>query len=565
MANTKKWLHLLSSGEELPGSQRKKSRRQPSIDQNNLEEWLKWLRGEVEVYTDRKRKYKEYERMDDKSLEISSALGMYASDATAIDWNMHTNLWIEARDRKIKAEGEALFDALDMPNMIWSIARNLAKYGDDFERPIFARDKNCDPVIGGGTNGIVQIRWANPKYIERIEDEYSKLKGFLDSDPWHHKVVKKMVKTGALDQKFNDARNVSKRRPWDLIHFRLVGKGRNMKYGGAMIEDVRAVWKYLDLITEVIMVTRLSRGPSRKVFYVDIGDRTPDEEAWDIIKFWKQMMNKDHWLNPQTGEFRSIHDPKSPSENLFWPVRGQKSASRIEELPGLTDVREMADVDLLWTRLFSGLKIPPEYFGYRIGGGGLTTPNNARTLTLQDMRYARTIKTLQVAILRGIHRMLDIHFSLLGWSEDSFKGKYNVMLSAVSTDEEFQRSELISSKLSQASQWADLVERLNANKEAVLKHVLTKVLNLTKTEAEEISEPPPPPPQEPQQGIPGQPPMGGYPESSENKELKKLLESVEDPEALRELISELSRGDDDLVRTYDNDPLPIQNPDDEEE
>jgi len=563
------WLRNLRAGEELPGEAPPKKRVPFTSPHKELDDWLKWLRDTVDEPVNRKRKYKEYERMDEKSIEVSAALTMYANDATAIDWNSGTNLWIESRDNELKRIGEELFDALDMPNTLWAITRDLCKYGNNFERLIFPRNNKGIPLIGpGNTYGISQTRWANPKYIDRVENRYAKLMGFFDSDPWHHKVTKDMVKKGELDPIFQDAKVSSKRKPWDIVHFRLLGKDRASKYGTAMIEEVRVIWKYIDLVTEVLMVTRLSRAPSRKVFYVDVGDSTGNEEAWEIIRFWKQMLKKDHWINPHTREFRSLHDPRSPSEDLFWPVRGQKSASRVEEWPGLVDVKEMADVDLLWTRLFAGLKIPPQYFGFSLGGNALSTPNTARTLTLQDLRYARSVGMVQIGILMGLHRMLDIHFSLLGMKKDRFKGAYNVRLAEVSTDEEYQRNEILSSKLSQAAQWADLVDRLEANKGEVLQFVLSKILRLPNKDVKKIATPPPPPPeamQQPGQPQPGQPGMEQQPpqedifNTPETKEFRTLIERIgNDKGALKELVREMSRaGRITRPRIYDDDPLPM--------
>ena len=169
----------------------------------------------------------------------------------------------------------------------------------------------------------------------------------------------------------------------------------------------------------------------------------------------------------------------------------------------------------------------------------------------------------------GLHRMLDIHYSLLGMKKDRFKGAYNVRLAEVSTDEEFQRNELLSGKLSQAAQWADLVDRLEANKGEVLQFVLSKILKLSNNEVKKMSTPPPPPPEAMQQ--PGQPPQEQQPgieqpppqedifNTPETREFKTLIERIgNDKGALKELVREMTRsGGVTRPKIYDDDPLPL--------
>jgi len=567
-----------------------------------LEEWQKWLRDSVSVSYERKKMYKDYIEMDDKSIEVSGALSTYADDATAIDWKKKVNIDIESSDYTIKKELVGLINKLDVYDILWAVGRNLAKYGDNFERLIFARNPDGTPIIGEGTRGIIQIRFADPKYIERVEDRYSRLMGFHDADPWYVKSVKEAVKKKELDKKVAEAKSLSRRAPWDFAHFRMLGSRRNSMYGDSMIENARPIWKILDLLTEVIAITRLSRAPSRRIYYIDVGEGTPNEEAWDTVRFWRQKLKKNTWINPITGEYRSIHDPRSPSEDLFWPLFGQRSTSRVEELPGLVDVKEMADINLMFIRLFSALRIPPAYFGFMFEGGAYgTTPNNARTLTLQDLRYARTIKRLQNSIVRGFHRIFDVHLALLGVDKSRFRGKYKVLLTPVSTDEEMQRAEIMASNLTQASQWGDIVDRFGANKEAMLRHVLKEVLGFSSAETRKFTKAPPPGKEGAPGGLapgdinpyammmqqqagqqPGQTPGEQQPQGAQQPpgeketpedyslELANMVERItENPELAEAVLNTLNRNVDVDESIYmDDDPLPgndTEYPDDEDD
>lgn len=472
-------------------------------------EWQSWLRESVKLSYDRKRQYKDYMEMDRDSVEIEAALDIYADDATNYDWTRKTNVWIESGDSEIKKEGKKLIETLKLKENLWAIARALAKSGDNFERPIFARNPDGTPIIAGKTHGISQIKWADPRHIDRVEDRFSRLRGFRDGDPWYKKATDEMMKKKELSKSFQDEKKRVRRDPWDIIHFRMLGKDRGTMYGSAMIEAARNLWKYLELLNEVIMITRLSRAATRRIYYVDVGEKSSDPASWKTLKFWRDKMKKRVWIDPASGEYRSIHDPRSPSEDLFWPVRGQKSASRVEEFPGIVDVKAIADIEFMWTRLFIALKIPPAYFNFSregMGGGMGSVTTAARTLAMQDIRYARTIKRLQKDLVAGLHRLFDIHFALIGMPVQKFKGKYDVVLTPVSTEEEIQRNEVMSGQLGLASQMGELVDRMGANREEVLKFTLTHILSLSKSDVKKFMKK-----DKSQEQQPGGGGMGGFP------------------------------------------------------
>jgi hypothetical protein len=116
---------------------------------------------------ERRRKYDIYDEMDELEI-ISSVLDAYAEDCTQNDREKQASVWIEAENSEVKKILDALFDRLNVQEMIESIIRDTAKYGDDFAE-LDIEDK------------IVGWDWRDPRDIERIENRQGTLVGFEET------------------------------------------------------------------------------------------------------------------------------------------------------------------------------------------------------------------------------------------------------------------------------------------------------------------------------------------------------------------------------------------------
>ena len=115
-----------------------------------------------EVELNRKRRYEEYERMDEYP-EVGAAFDIYADDSTQKD--IKNKRWIIKSDSDFVVEQvEKLFDKVELDRVYWDIIRNAVKYGDCFIELVID--------INNEKRGVQRIKVLNPKYILRIENEF---------------------------------------------------------------------------------------------------------------------------------------------------------------------------------------------------------------------------------------------------------------------------------------------------------------------------------------------------------------------------------------------------------
>jgi len=112
-------------------------------------------------------RFVDYEEMADHPL-IATALEIYADDATQHDYHVGRPLWLSSPDKTIEEIGEDLFHrTLRIEEEIWSIARTLALYGQNYEELL---------VTDQGVRGL---NYLAPPTVRRIEGTRGELYGFV--------------------------------------------------------------------------------------------------------------------------------------------------------------------------------------------------------------------------------------------------------------------------------------------------------------------------------------------------------------------------------------------------
>ena len=99
-------------------------------------------------------------------------------------------------------------------------------------------------------------------------------------------------------------------------------------------------------------------------------------------------------------------------QDFFIPVRDPSAPNPIETLPGAQNLSEIADIEYIQKKLLTALRIPKAFLGFEevVGDG--------RNLSLQDIRFARTINRIQKSMVAELNKIAIIHLFLLGFEDE---------------------------------------------------------------------------------------------------------------------------------------------------
>ena len=192
---------------------------------------------------------------------------------------------------------------------------------------------------------------------------------------------------------------------------RLLGDDRKLPYGTSMLEKARRIWKQLLLSEDAMLIYRTSRAPERRMFKVFVGNMNDD----DVEAYVNRVANKfkrEQVVDSHTGNVDMRFNQMAVDQDYFIPVRDPAAPDPITTLPGATNLSEIADIEYIQKKLLTALRVPKAFLGFEevVGDG--------KNLSLQDIRFARTINRIQKSMIAELNKIAIVHLFLLGFEDE---------------------------------------------------------------------------------------------------------------------------------------------------
>lgn len=328
------------------------------------------------IEQDRRAKYRDYDTMDNERSEISRALDDHADLMTTTDGDV-TPIEIVAKDKRIQTILDDMIKRTFLNARLWSIAREMVKFGDDFEE-----------VVQDGQGTIVRIKGLPVEQMYRIEDKFGILTGF--------------------EQRDEQMRVIAKWEPWQIIHFRN-DRPRSSKYGRGLLQSGRRVWRQLQLIEDGTVVTRLARAPMRYAYMVPGGDATPSEQMETIAAYKNLYQKKRLTQDPITGKV--THEPTAltPTEDIFITT-SKESPADVKVLQGQGNIGDSSQLEYFRDMFLTKVEIPKGLLGLsrdisQLGANGL---NEA------DRHLCRKVNRRRGQLAAGVRQACDLELAVNG-------------------------------------------------------------------------------------------------------------------------------------------------------
>ena len=387
-----------------------------------------------EVYSghpNRIERYGQYENMDIDS-EVNAALDILAEFCTQLNQENNTPFQVMYHDAPSTTEIDIINKNLiewcnlnDFNKRIFKMFRNTLKYGDQ----VFIRDPETYELLFVDMNDVSKVivnesegKKPEQYVIKNLNPNFENLtatqKTFKDgqvqpSQRGGYSQPSNMYDTntgsgGRFEEKLNEKAVEAQY----IVHLSLTeGLDANWPFGNSILENVFKVFKQKELLEDAIIIYRIQRAPERRVFYVDVGNM-PNHMAMAFVDRVKNEIHQRR-IPSQTGGGNNIMDttynPLSINEDYFFPQTAEGRGSKVETLPGGTNLGEIDDLKFFTNKLFRGLRIPSSYLptgpeespaGYADGRVG--------TAMIQEHRFNEYCKRLQ----RLISEVLDTEFKL---------------------------------------------------------------------------------------------------------------------------------------------------------
>ena len=187
-----------------------------------------------------------------------------------------------------------------------------------------------------------------------------------------------------------------------IIHLSLSeGLDNNYPFGNSLLENIFKVYKQKELLEDAVLIYRIQRAPERRVFHIDVGNM-PSHLAMAFVERVKNEIHQRR-IPSQSGGGQNVIDsaynPLSINEDYFFPTTAEGRGSKVETLPGGTNLGEIDDLKYFTNKLFRGLRIPSSYLPTGADDSQASF-NDGRvgTAYIQELRFNKYCERLQALI-----------------------------------------------------------------------------------------------------------------------------------------------------------------------
>lgn len=382
--------------------------------------------------------FRDYDVMDMDPI-IASALDIYA-DECLVPSEFGKVLTVKSNNENIKKILENLFyDILNIEFNLWSWTRNMCKYGDFFLRMEISPEYGVFLVQPISPYELTRVEGSDPNNINYVKFQHDGLGGGMEYESF------------------------------EIAHFRLISDSNFLPYGKSMIEPARRVWKQLSLMEDAMLIHRIMRAPEKRIISIDVGNIPPSEIDAAMTKVIGQM-KKVPYIDERTGDYNLRFNMNNMLEDIYLPVRGGDSGTKIDTLPGM-EFTGIDDLEYIRNKMMAALKIPKAFLGYEEGISGKAT------LAAEDVRFSRTIGRIQRILISELTKIAVVHLYVQGYQDASLVD-FELELANPSTIFEQEKLEIWQNKTNLAKDMmeADLFSR---------KWIYHQVFNMSEDDTEE--------------------------------------------------------------------------------
>ena len=377
--------------------------------------------------------YSEYDAMDTDAI-IASALDIVADEATLKN-DMGEVLQIRSADEDIqKILYNLFYDVLNIEFNLWPWIRNMCKYGDFFLKLEIAEKFGVYNVIPYTAFHIERLEGTNPENPNEIRYKFLP-DGVAASSYGYYNVPNSADQANALY--FDN---------YEMAHFRLLTDVNFLPYGRSYIEPGRKLFKQYTLMEDAMLIHRIVRAPEKRIFYMNVGSIPPNE----VDAFMQKTLDKlkrTPFMDDSTGEYNLKYNMQNILEDFYIPIRGNDTATKIENLNGL-QWDGITDVEYLRDKLFVALKVPKAFMGYDENTEGKAT------LAAQDIRFARTIERIQRIVISELYKIAIVHLYTQGYRDEQL-GNFELSLTTPSIIYDQEKIALMTEKMTLAQAMMD--------------------------------------------------------------------------------------------------------------
>jgi hypothetical protein len=355
----------------------------------------------IETSNDREEKYAKVDNYLNFP-EVDGVLDIYVNEALMNGIDDKT-INVYSANKKVMDIVNDLFYRLGMEDKAYEIIKNFIAYGDEFYEVVFSKN----------LKKITNINRIPRQFVGRTERN-GVLQYFFIKDTNNVKNTNNFSYNFNLSYGQIEKEDKKKIEPFRILHWK-IPSAINDPYGKSILESIFTVIEELKMMEQSLLIARITRAPERRIYNVNVGQAQGEKGiayAREIVSRLKKKRILDASNNK---DLELMTDVMGSIEDIVIPKRIGEEPSTVDTLPQLNDPGQLADIEFIRDRLFSGIGIPRQYLFDD------TFANANTNLSNKNIQFAKRARRIQKFFVYNLYKLAVIQLRLLNINPKFYK------------------------------------------------------------------------------------------------------------------------------------------------
>lgn len=387
-----------------------------SISYNNINMVSQVYRGRQ----DRLQRYVLYDWMDNDS-DVARALDVIAEHMTPKGEDSDLAFTLKWRTRDVNKEEtyiledtlQSWYDLNHFDIRVFRNVRSVLKYGDWFYyrdpetfelydiHPSLVHaaiiDEQKFEIIGWVIKGF-KVNLPNHELINNSAGAYEQLRTVLGQSPTSanskiipaEDIIQLTLNEGKLSGIGSDDQTSN-------------AYASRWPFGDSVLENMYKTFKQRELLEDSILIHRMQRAPTRRVWYINVGQTRGDRAKWILQDFrneYVQRLIPQHFGaagQPMNRTVDSTYNPQSMLEDIYLPMYADGTSSKVENLDGQS-WSEIPELKYFTSKMLRALRVPYSFLLGPEEGGSVFSDAKVGTAYMQEIEFSRFCHRMQKRI-----------------------------------------------------------------------------------------------------------------------------------------------------------------------
>ena len=355
----------------------------------------------IETSNDREEKYAKVDNYLNFP-EVDGVLDIYVNE-TLMNGIDDKTINVYSANKKVMDIVNDLFYRLGIEDKAYEIIKNFIAYGDEFYEIVFSKN----------LKKITNINRIPRQFVGRTERN-GILQNFFIKD------TNTVKNTNNFSYNFNlsygqvEKEDRKKIEPFRILHWK-IPSAVNDPYGKSILESIFTVIEELKMMEQSLLIARITRAPERRIYNVNVGQAQGEKGiayAREIVSRLKKKRILDASNNK---DLELMTDIMGSIEDIVIPKRIGEEPSTVDTLPQLNDPGQLADIEFIRDRLFSGIGIPRQYLFDD------TFANANTNLSNKNIQFAKRARRIQKFFIYNLYKLAIIQLRILNINPKFYK------------------------------------------------------------------------------------------------------------------------------------------------